>query len=153
MVGILTVIAIIVLYFLKRPEKWVCVFIEACGYMKWPSIWCRGITGPEEPVGDKDKNKDSNGSQTKFSSSKVKSKGKYQPQKKKNILLEPHPYLAANFKGHIDTILLMSFEPGGKYLATLTKGKQQQQQQQQQQHSTYMNTLRVNLVGVDCEQI
>ena len=37
-------------------------------------------------------------------------------------MLQPHPHLAANFKGHTDTVLSLSFEPNGKYLASSSKG-------------------------------
>lgn len=42
------------------------------------------------------------------------------PLKKGGLL--PHPLSAADFKGHIDCINCLAFEPGGKYLASCSDG-------------------------------
>ena len=49
-----------------------------------------------------------------------KLKEKFRPRRKSG--LGPHPLLAADFKGHTDAVLSLSFEPGGKYLASSSKG-------------------------------
>lgn len=36
--------------------------------------------------------------------------------------LGPHPYLAADLKGHTESVLSLDFEPGGKYLVSCSEG-------------------------------
>lgn len=120
--GVLTLLALVVLFFLKKsPQPELASILTLLTYVCIMYFFLFQRSSKQSTnSGDSVPNPNS-APQTKHSHPPVKSKRKYQPVKKKNIL-EPHPLLAANFKGHTDKVFGLSFSPDGKYLSSISKG-------------------------------